>query len=292
MAKQSEKQGTPAPAPADAAAEKPKCGIVRSISDIETYPVGHWNEVHEILAEAVEEAGYEARLVSENESVGVILGNIVTNLYSDPIVICDVSSRNPNVMFELGMRIAFEKPTIIVTDDLTPFSFDISPVKHLIYPSSLRFKSINKFTREVASAITATVSQSQDPSYRGYLQQFGPIEISELGTQLISSERIVEDLQEIRRSIRALETKSSTPQKMARVTQDIGPHFIRLDKIAADQHIPLSREVQLLPQVDTVRISQLAGDMYLAVTPDIGAGYTRADVADAARPIWTRFLEG
>lgn len=123
---------------------KAVCGIVRPIADFEPYPRGHWLEVHDILAEAMGSAGFAARLVSESDSPSVILGNIVNNIHSDPLVICDVSGRNPNVMFELGMRVAFEKPTIIVTDDITPFSFDISVIKHLIYPSTTSLTSKNR----------------------------------------------------------------------------------------------------------------------------------------------------
>ena len=53
---------------------------------------------------------------------------IVQNLYLNPIVVCDVSGKNANVMFELGLRLAFDKPTIIIKDDKTDYSFDTSVV--------------------------------------------------------------------------------------------------------------------------------------------------------------------
>ncbi len=56
-----------------------------------------------------------------------------------PIVVCDISARNANVMFELGMRLAFDKPTVIIKDERTPYSFDISSIEHLDYPSDLRY---------------------------------------------------------------------------------------------------------------------------------------------------------
>jgi hypothetical protein len=60
-------------------------------------------------------------------------------------VIGDVSCKNPNVMFELGMRLAFDKPTIIIKDDQTSYSFDISPIQNLEYPRDLRFNKIIDF---------------------------------------------------------------------------------------------------------------------------------------------------
>jgi hypothetical protein len=35
------------------------------------------------------------------------------------------------------MRLAFDRPTIIVKDDLTTYSFDTSPIEHLEYPRDL-----------------------------------------------------------------------------------------------------------------------------------------------------------
>ncbi|WP_353118770.1 hypothetical protein [Myroides odoratus] len=55
----------------------------------------------------------------------------MNNIYNDEIVVCDVSSKNPNVMFELGLRLAFDKPTIIIKDEKTGYSFDTGVIEHL-----------------------------------------------------------------------------------------------------------------------------------------------------------------
>src|ERR1700722_12759857 len=110
------------------------CGIVMPISEIDGCSESHWHDVHEILAEAIEDAGYEPNLVSNSDEVSFINKSIVQNLYGNTIVVCDVSGKNPNVMFELGMRLAFDKPTILVKDNKTNFSFDISGIEHLPYP--------------------------------------------------------------------------------------------------------------------------------------------------------------
>lgn len=40
-------------------------------------------------------------------------------------------------MFELGMRLTFDKPTIIIKDNTTDFIFDTGPIEHLQYPKDL-----------------------------------------------------------------------------------------------------------------------------------------------------------
>ena len=58
------------------------------------------------------------------------------------MVVVDVSWKNPNVMFELGLRLAFDRPTIVVKDIETDYAFDTSPIVHVLYPRSLRYQPI------------------------------------------------------------------------------------------------------------------------------------------------------
>jgi len=184
--------------------DKMVCGIVRPIAAMDDYTSAHWEDVHEIICEAASDSGFISKLVSENAAGGVILSDIVTNLYNNSIVVADVSGRNPNVMFELGMRMAFEKPVVIIIDDDTPFSFDISPVKHLQYPRTLRFADINKFKKELSAAISGSVEAFGKKGYRGYLQQFGNIEVSKLEAQHLDVQSMANSLVEMQRSVSRL----------------------------------------------------------------------------------------
>ena len=83
------------------------CGIIMPISQLDNLPPAHWDEIKEIITKAVEEITdpqFTPRLVSEGDDAGVIHKRIIQNVYSDDIAICDVSGRNANVMFELGIR--------------------------------------------------------------------------------------------------------------------------------------------------------------------------------------------
>ncbi len=104
-----------------------KCGLIMPISAIDGCTMEHWAEVKDIIIEAtrcIENYVVTTTLVSDSDDVGVIQKRIIQNIYNSDIVICDVSGKNPNVMFELGMRLAFDKPTIIIKDDCTDYSFD------------------------------------------------------------------------------------------------------------------------------------------------------------------------
>ena len=65
-----------------------------------------------MLFDAIRLAAFDPRMVSDSDEVSVIQKRIVQNIYNNPIVVCDVSGKNANVMFELGMRLAFDKPVV------------------------------------------------------------------------------------------------------------------------------------------------------------------------------------
>ncbi|MDP2893821.1 MAG: hypothetical protein Q8N78_05570 [Sulfurimonas sp.] len=121
------------------------CGLIMPISEIDGCLPEHWEEVREIILETLEKTIFKPQLVSHSEDIGVIHKKIIENLYKNPVIICDVSGKNPNVMFELGLRLAFDKPTIIIKDYETNYSFDTSPIKHLEYPRDLNHSKIKKF---------------------------------------------------------------------------------------------------------------------------------------------------
>lgn len=159
--------------------KKKVCGIVMPISAIDNCSEAHWTEVREIIVDVIECIGFLGNLVSNADDSGFIQKRIVQNLYDNPIIVCDISGRNPNVMFELGMRLAFDKPTIIIKDDKTPTSFDTSPIEYIAYPRDLRFSAIVKFKAELANKIKATYEKStSDITYTTFLKHFGEFKIA------------------------------------------------------------------------------------------------------------------
>lgn len=161
--------------------KRPICGIVMPISAIDDCSANHWEDVKTILCEAIEAAGYAPNLVSDANDSGIIQKRIVQNLYDNEIVICDVSCKNPNVMFELGMRLAFDKPTIIVIDDKTNFSFDTAPIEHLRYPRNLAYFEILRFKQKLSDKIDGTIQAAKEPGYTTFLKHFGEFKVADIG---------------------------------------------------------------------------------------------------------------
>lgn len=185
---------------------KPTCGIVMPIAAMENYTADHWSDIKQILLDVIESAGFTGSLVSDAEETSIIQKTIVQNVYNNDVVICDISGKNPNVMFELGMRLAFDKATIVIKDFDTGFSFDTSPIEHLLYPRDLRFQSILDFKDKLKSKILATYKKSKsDPSYSTFLKSFGEFKVAHLESKEVSADEfIIESLKELKSEIKRL----------------------------------------------------------------------------------------
>jgi len=178
----------------DKGLDRHTCGIIMPISATANCPRDHWAEVLTILE--------EAKLVSDESESGIIQKRIVHNVYKSDVVVCDVSEKNPNVMFELGLRIAFDKPTIVIKDDKTDYSFDTSPIEHLDYPRDLRFGKMVEFKKELQRKMKASLEGNNEHSF---LKSFGAIQSVKLESEDVSSAQyVLERLDELTGEIRSL----------------------------------------------------------------------------------------
>ncbi|WP_426129895.1 hypothetical protein [Pararhizobium sp. PWRC1-1] len=265
----------------------PMCGIVMPIAAMDGYDETHWVNVNSILDEAVQDAGFTPQMVSTGADIGVIQARIVQNLYDNPIIICDVSGKNANVMFELGLRLAFDKPVIIVKDDATGYSFDTSPIEHLTYRRDLRYQNVLEFKEKLTARINATIAKSQtDQNYSPFLRHFGKFEVAKLETNEINSgDYIIRRLDELQSEIRLLALSNNRVFIGSRSNQELDAI---VDNVLSHYHVssggsahPLNSEEDVMIRVhDAVQSSKnLAGNV------------TKAMVANAVRRAMDRFIE-
>lgn len=178
------------------------CGLIMPISAIDGCPEQHWMDVRVILEEAIRRAKFTPKLVSDADDVGIIQKRIVQNLFDNPMVVCDVSAKNPNVMFELGLRLAFDKPAIIVKDDYTNYSFDTAQIEHLIYPRDLRHNKILDFVQSLSEKISSTYEAAKQPEFTTFLKHFDKVRVTTLETTDIPfNQYLVDQILEIKRVI-------------------------------------------------------------------------------------------
>ncbi|HDR9288244.1 TPA: hypothetical protein QDB46_003383 [Burkholderia multivorans] len=246
--------------------QKPICGIVMPISSIDGCSESHWAEVASILTEAIEAADFSANIVSNADDIGIIHKRIIQNLYDNPVVVCDVSGKNPNVMFELGMRLAFDKPTVIVKDDKTPYSFDTSAIEHLEYPRDLRFSRIVEFKKILTEKILATHEKSvKDPNFSTFLKHFGEFKVAKIDKKEVSGqEYILDEIKSLRFAIQRIDT---------RISKNIHEDFIKIPfKTKSSIAIPISKLSRSDIDIAVKRAS---------IIPGLVVGFTQNESGDA-----------
>ncbi|WP_176585643.1 RNA helicase [Priestia megaterium] len=197
------------------------CGIIMPIARLDDYSAEHWMEVKSIIIEAtqlVEDIDFKTEIVSNSDGeIDVIHKRIIQNIYNADIVVCDISGKNPNVLFELGMRLTFDKPTIIIKDDATDFMFDTGVIEHLTYPKDLRFQKVVNFKRELASRIKLTYEKSQrDPNFSTFLGSFGEFKVPNLKQTTVSNveQHILDEILNFRSELSSLKKEINYSSKL------------------------------------------------------------------------------
>ncbi len=270
------------------------CSIIMPISQIESCSENHWDEVRNIFFDAVSSAGFTGNIVSNIDDASIIQRRTVQSLYDTAIVICDVSGKNPNVMFELGMRLAFDKPTIIVKDDCTNYSFDSSIVDILEYPRNLRYSDIIEFKENLAEKIKHFHEKiTSAKPYNSFLKHFGGLKVAKLDQMEVSGQEfILEELRQLRAEITKMDNKASfnfttkpafntglTGHANGKNLDDIsGPEaIVRLENADSDAVNKLLSEALNHPGIMKVDISDL-GDGYSKMIANLSPDFSTVDI--------------
>ncbi|MFZ2160612.1 MAG: hypothetical protein WAW02_00205 [Sideroxyarcus sp.] len=135
----------------------PTCFVIMPISDTHGYESGHFGRVYEhILKPAIIQAGYVPVRADDAVKTDYIVVGIIQQIVESEMVICDFSARNPNVMYELGVRHAFNKPVALIKDRRTEKVFDIQGLRYVEYDDSLRIDTVQKDILKISAAISET----------------------------------------------------------------------------------------------------------------------------------------
>lgn len=147
----------------DAAAKKSsegqleECFIIMPISDPDVHTPGHFRHVFDdIFAPACEKAGYHAIRADQVVQTNLIQLDVLRRIVESPMALCDLSTRNPNVLFELGLRQAFDKPVVLVQEVGTERIFDIAPFRYYEYRRELIYHQVLEDQAAIAAALVAT----------------------------------------------------------------------------------------------------------------------------------------
>lgn len=131
----------------------------------------HWRHVmSSLFVKAIETAGFKP-IPPVAQGAHMIHGEIIKNLSTADLVLVDLSSHNPNVFFELGVRTSLNLPIALVMDEHTDIPFDTSGINTYTYDSNLRGWEIESQQQSLAQHVRKSHDScsGQNPLWR----QFG-----------------------------------------------------------------------------------------------------------------------
>lgn len=139
------------------------CFVIMPIADCDGYEKGHFAHVYDdIIKPAIDKTEFTAIRADEVKETNFIHLDILKKLIDAPIAVCDLSTRNPNVLFELGIRQAFDKPVVLIQEKGTPKIFDIAPLRYLEYSKEMKYHEVLESQKSLQEAIEATKAAEGD----------------------------------------------------------------------------------------------------------------------------------
>lgn len=233
------------------------CGIVMPISKFDDlHDEGHWLQVKEVISRAIEDAGCSPKAVWEGSAHDIIQSEILKNLFENEIVVCDMSTLNPNVMLEVGMRLTTKKPTLLIAEKGTSLPFDTGIIHTEFYDKSLQWAGVAKFIEALSSQIQSKRQAVKNGTYKPYMEAFEFETVEPPKKSVSSVEHLTDIVADTNRSVAKLEklilSQSSGIIHRSRVQPDrddtqgdslsdwriVGKHFIQpnLDGFSNENH--------------------------------------------------------
>ena len=130
----------------------------------ERYVKGFFDEVlKNLITPAGVEAGFKVE-TARREGSDIIQSTIVNELMDADLVIIDLTEHNPNVLFELGLRIAFEKPIALIKAEGTAPIFDVDAMLRVAsYSPTLWKTTLEKDVPRIAAHIRGAWESRGNP---------------------------------------------------------------------------------------------------------------------------------
>lgn len=140
-----------------------KCFVIMPISSQDGYDDEHFQLVYEdIIKPSILAANLIPSRADETKNTNLIQLDILRSIIDSPIAICDMSAKNPNVFYELGMRQAFDMPTVLLKDETTIAPFDINGLRYVTYNKDMKHRNVVSAVESLTAALRDTYSKKDD----------------------------------------------------------------------------------------------------------------------------------
>lgn len=122
----------------------------------------HGDYYSKVYKPAIEKAGLRpVRADTEIFGTGKIIDQIWSGIHAAKVLVAELTTRNPNVFYELGLAHALEKPVVLVSGNESDVPFDLKHIRVIHYDTSDPFWG-NKLMDKVAENILSAIANPQE----------------------------------------------------------------------------------------------------------------------------------
>ncbi len=114
-----------------------------------------FDPVYEAIKRACSALHIEARRVDEIYKPTKIVDDIFLTIAQSRLVICDLTARNANVLYETGLAHALNNDVIMITQNMDDIPFDLRHIRALKYLSNK--EGLSKLTEDLKKTILETL---------------------------------------------------------------------------------------------------------------------------------------
>lgn len=112
----------------------------------------------EKIKPTVEACGFKCLRADDLFSPTPILEDIWIHICKSKVIIADVTGRNPNVFYEMGIAHTVGRPVVIITQDKADIPFDVAQFRYFLYSDDAN--GWDTLCNNIASALRSTISGS------------------------------------------------------------------------------------------------------------------------------------
>lgn len=140
----------------------PVCFVIMPFTAPRGYSEDHFSKIYaQIFKPAIEAAGYRALRCDEIHNGKSIHSNMFRQLSQAPLVLCDLTGHNPNVLYELGRRDALNLPTVLVLEEGQKRLFNLREYSAVPYRKSRYYDEVLEDQEHIKAAILETTQESK-----------------------------------------------------------------------------------------------------------------------------------
>ena len=201
-------------------------------------PFGGWFDAYytNIFCPAIQDAGLTPRRADDLYRPSAIVHDIWAYTKTAKLILADLTGKNPNVFYELGLAHAIAKPAILITESMADVPFDLRALRVIEYDKNspawgelLRQKITSSIREVIASPL-----QSVLPSFLEVDTSAPKRSVSENQKEMLE---IKQELELVRNQMRQLAGRSSPPKTPKYISVEQATQVIQ-DAITAGESDP------------------------------------------------------